>query len=506
MKVKISPINQKSRNPQLSAAAMSAIAPVDPAQQAADYQKLFSRLPILQFGKHYRLGDLISLEVRFDLWHKMQDLTVQYRTNNGPWRTRKIGDPTKIELDGVPERYHYKVRLTKLVPGASFEYLVLSNKEGIFNAVAKAPPARNQRFSIAITGDIGDGGPGATATAAGISKANPDMLLLTGDIVYETGRDSEYDPHFLSVYNANTADPSHGAPLLRSRAIAAAVGNHDMGFPADEKRLDLNKRPDLLGFFLTWHHPNNGPDLSLKKLLKFAGKKGKRDRLIAALGADFLSKANYSFDFGNVHCVVLDANKYMDWTSPDLRQWLKDDLESAHGATWKIVVWHQPPFNCDAKYHTDERMAVISPILEQYGVDLVFHGHCHFYQRTYPISVKLEGTPKAASNIDGTVNGTIYLDKEFDGVEKRSPNGIIYVVTGAGGHPASGEHMPIDMPFAAKVITGNSFTMLDVDGGTLTLRQMSVDNQLLDQVILSKEARAEVAHTNSIAPLKTNAA
>jgi hypothetical protein len=48
--------------------------------------------------------------------------------------------------------------------------------------------------------------------------------------------------------------------------------------------------------------------------------------------------------------------------------------------------------------------------------------------------------------------------------------------------------------------------MLDVDGGTLTLRQMSVDNQLLDQVILSKEARAEVAHTNSIAPLKTNAA
>jgi 3',5'-cyclic AMP phosphodiesterase CpdA len=506
MKVKINTPNPKAQSHQtLSSAYMNATQPVDPAQQAADYQKLFARLPILQFGKHYRLGDIISLEVRFDLWHKMEDLSVQFRTANGPWRTRKIKTPKKIELDGVPERYHYQVRLTKLVPGASFEYLVLSNKDGIFSAVAKAPPAKNQKFSLAITGDIGDGGDGARATAAGISRENPDMLLLTGDIVYETGRDSEYDPHFLSVYNANVTDSAQGAPLLRSRAFAAAVGNHDMGFPSDEKRLDLNKRPDLLGFFLTWHHPNNGPRLSLEKLLKFAGKKGKRDRLVATLGADFLSKANYSFDFGNVHCVVLDANKYMDWTSPELRQWLKNDLESAL-ASWKIVVWHQGPFNSDAKYHSDERMAVISPILEQYGVDLVFHGHCHFYQRNYPIRVKLDGTPKQASNLDGTVNGTILIDKEFDGIEKRTPNGIIYVVTGAGGHPASGEHMPIDMPFAAKVITGNSFTMLDVDGANLTLRQMSVDNKVLDQITLSKGPRDEVAHTNIVVSSKTTAA
>jgi 3',5'-cyclic AMP phosphodiesterase CpdA len=505
MKVKISPVT-KNRNSPAGSQAMNTIASADPTPPAGDYSRLFSRLPILQFGRHYELGDLISLEVRFDLWHKMQDLSVQFRTGNSPWRTRKIASAKKIELDGVPERYHYKVRLTKLIPGASFEYLILSNRDGIFNAVAKAPPARNQAFSIAITGDIGDGGPGAKLTAAGISRENPDMLLLTGDIVYETGRDSEYDPHFLSVYNANSTDPSQGAPLLRSRAIAAAVGNHDMGFPSNEKRLDLNKRPDLLGFFLTWHHPDNGPRLSLDKLLKFAGKKGKRDRLIATLGTDFLSKVNYSFDFGNVHCVVLDANKYMDWTSPDLRQWLKDDLASAHAATWKIVIWHQPPFNSDAKYHSDERMAVVSPILEQYGVDLVFHGHCHFYERSYPIRVKLDGTPKAASNEDGTVNGTIYLDKEFDGAEKRNPNGIIYVVTGAGGHPASGDHMPIDMPFAAKVITGNSFTMLDVNGGTLTMRQVSVDNKLLDQIIVQKEVLVEDAHRNFTYPLKSSAA
>jgi hypothetical protein len=66
--------------------------------------------------------------------------------------------------------------------------------------------------------------------------------------------------------------------------------------------------------------------------------------------------------------------------------------------------------------------------------------------------------------------------------------------------------MPIDMPFAAKVITGNSFTMLDIDGATLTLRQMSVDNKVLDQITLSKEARDEVAHTNIVVTPKTSAA
>jgi hypothetical protein len=421
------------------------------------------------------------------------DVSVQYRVADGAWRTEKVDSPKKTEIDGIPLSYQYHVVLDKLVPGQPFEYIVLLGKKTIFTSTAKAPPGPEQRFSFALTGDIGDGGNGEKQTAAAIYKADPDLFLLVGDIVYEHGRVSELDAHFTSIYNADVCDQNVGAPLLRSRGSAAAAGNHDMGFPTNEKRLDLDKRPDLLAFFHFWRHPKTGPDVSYKKLLQFSGKGNKLKRLVDALGEDFLTKANYSFDFGNVHCIVLDANKYMNWTTPALYDWLKKDLESASAATWKIVIWHQPPFNSDAKYCRDERMSVLSPLLEHYGVDLVFNGHCHFYERSHPIRVKLDGEPAAALNLDGTVNGTIYLDKSFDGVTNQNPDGIIYVVTGAGGRPSDDDHKPVDMPFMAKLVhTINSFTMCDVDGSTLTLRQLGVDGQELDRITISKTPVVQV--------------
>jgi hypothetical protein len=202
-----------------------------------------------------------------------------------------------------------------------------------------------------------------------------------------------------------------------------------------------------------------------------------------------MSRANYSFDFGNVHCIVLDANLYMDWTNAALCEWLEDDLRSAHKAKWKIVVWHQPPFNSDAKYRLDERMCVVSPLLEKYGVDLVFNGHCHLYERSFPMRVRLEGEPKEALNDDGTVDGTICLDKKFDGLNNREPKGIIYVVTGAGGRPADDDHKPVIQPFTARLIAErNSFTMCDVAGDKLTMRQISTKGEVLDQIVIEKSA------------------
>ena len=453
---------------------------------------VFARQPWLQFGKKYILGERVSLELHFDMISEHESLKVQYRTGNGAWRTRKVGSGKKMEIDGIPQTYHYRAHLTKLLVGQPFEYIVLLNKETVFHAVAKAPPGPNKPFSFALTGDIGDGGSGEKQTAAAIHNEDPDVVILVGDIVYEHGRVSELDPHFVNIYNADTCDPSHGAPLLRSRAMAAAVGNHDMGFPSDEKQLDLNRRADLLAYFLFWRHPQNGPQVSHKNLLKFTGKKAKLQRLLGMLGEDFLKKANYSLDFGNVHLTVLDANKYMNWTAPALYDWVKKDLESASNATWKIVVWHQPPFNSDPKYCHDERMSVLSPLLEEHGVVFVFNGHCHFYERSFPISVKLKGEPAQALNLDGTVNGTVYIDKKFDGVNNCEPNGIVYVVTGAGGRPSDDDHKPIDMPFAAKLIHDiNTFTMVDVDGETLTMRQMGVDGKELDRIVIRKAGVAK---------------
>ena len=46
---------------------------------------------------------------------------------------------------------------------------------------------------------------------------------------------------------------------------------------------------------------------------------------------------NFSFDYGNAHYLVLDANAYMDWTDEKLRAWLEEDLKTASQATWRIA-------------------------------------------------------------------------------------------------------------------------------------------------------------------------
>ena len=55
--------------------------------------------------------------------------------------------------------------------------------------------------------------------------------------------------------------------------------------------------------------------------------------------------ANFSFDYGNAHWVVLDSNPYADWTDSALREWVERDLARAKGATWKFVAFHHPGFN-----------------------------------------------------------------------------------------------------------------------------------------------------------------
>ena len=78
-------------------------------------------------------------------------------------------------------------------------------------------------------------------------------MLITGDIVYDRGRISEYREKFRPVYNAEEASPAHGAPLLRSTLFLAAPGNHDIG------TRDLGEYPDGLAYFLFWAQPLNGP-------------------------------------------------------------------------------------------------------------------------------------------------------------------------------------------------------------------------------------------------------
>ncbi|HZD77399.1 MAG TPA: hypothetical protein VE218_10360, partial [Acidobacteriaceae bacterium] len=66
-----------------------------------------------------------------------------------------------------------------------------------------------------------------------------------------------------------------------------------------------------------------------------------------------------------------------------------------------------------------------------HGVNIVFNGHDHNYQRTLPI----RATARTASTPTTTAGSpAVYVDQKFDGNTDTVPDGVLYVVEGAGGN------------------------------------------------------------------------
>lgn len=88
----------------------------------------------------------------------------------------------------------------------------------------------------------------------------------------------------------------------------------------------------------------------------------------------------YTFDKKNIEFFVLDSN-YM---TPQQLSWLQDKLKGST-AKWKIAYFHHPLYTC-AKYHgpdIDLRNELM-PLFTQYGVNAVWYGHEHVYERLKP--------------------------------------------------------------------------------------------------------------------------
>jgi len=88
----------------------------------------------------------------------------------------------------------------------------------------------------------------------------------------------------------------------------------------------------------------------------------------------------YAFRKGPVAFFALDSN-YLD---PKQLDWLDQNLKSSQG-TWKICFFHHPLYN-DGRHHgpdLDLRTQLV-PLFQRYGVNAVFSGHEHVYQRMKP--------------------------------------------------------------------------------------------------------------------------
>jgi 3',5'-cyclic AMP phosphodiesterase CpdA len=155
----------------------------------------------------------------------------------------------------------------------------------------------------------------------------------------------------------------------------------------------------------------------------------------------------YTFARKNVRFFVLDTNRL---DRPQLA-WLEQALRSSTD-DWKICAFHHPLYS-DGRTHGPslELRVLLEPILVRHGVDAVFSGHDHIYERLQP------------------------------------QKGIQYFVTGAGGQHERG--MLPGAAAAASFDEDRSFMALEVSGNQLYFQAVSRAGASVDAGIIERRAK-----------------
>jgi len=440
----------------------------------------FVQLPYVQLG-HRNSGRSNELAIA---WHAPDDQSryqLEFR-QKGSWKTVASLESRRVDLPQVNAFRVISGELTGLDSGAAVEYRVSREGSVVFTSETIAPKNDRQDYTFAVFGDCGRGTAEQAQIAYQTYMKRPDFVVMTGDIVYDSGRISEYTEKYFPYYNASAALRSVGAPILRHTLTVGAPGNHDI--------LDRNfsQKPDLLAYFLYWIQPLNGPLTTDGDPLTptLSGTAEAQAAFRSAAGNAYPRGANYSFDYGNAHWTVLDANRYVNWSDPKLRAWLTEDLRRAQGKTWRFIALHQPPFHSSPTHQAEKQIRAVADIIEQGKVDVVFGGHVHNFQRTYPISVG----NKAVKDIANREQNDWPINTKFDGKKNTRPEGVIYIVDGAGGAPMYDTNLNTNpskwLPFTQNYIADFGFSHIRISGRKFVLEQIDKEGKMVDAITITK--------------------
>ena len=168
-------------------------------------------------------------------------------------------------------------------------------------------------------------------------------------------------------------------------------------------------------------------------------------------------KRYYSFTKGDVDFFVLDST----YVTPEQIAWLKRALEGSN-KNWKIAYFHHPIYSSGEKHGSEmDLQALVEPLFLQYGVDVVFAGHEHFYERIKP------------------------------------QKGIVYITQGGGAKLREG-NIRARSPLTAKGFdTDQSFTLVEIVKDEMYIETISRRGQVVDASVIPRREIAQATPTST---------
>jgi hypothetical protein len=118
----------------------------------------------------------------------------------------------------------------------------------------------------------------------------------------------------------------------------------------------------------------------------------------------------YTYKKGPIQFYALDSN-YLDRKQ---LEWLAQELKGSSSA-WKMAYFHHPLYSSGKHGSEVDLRIMLEPLFTQYGVDVVFAGHEHFYERIKPQKGIYYFTNGGAAKLRrGDIRNTGLTEKGFD--------------------------------------------------------------------------------------------
>ena len=360
------------------------------------------------------------------------DAVIEYRLE-GAEKSQTIGATDKAFTDDGSTTYIHEATLIGLTPNTKYEYRVGYGTDRRSDWY-RLETAGASVYDVLIYPDSQSGDYSQweeIVKSSALRNPRTALYISMGDLVDNGEHAYQWRTWLNSI-----------KPLSANVPLATTLGNHEM-YTLDWK---MREPYAYLNYFAV---PPNGNER--------------------------FNRRYYSYDFGDVHYVVLDTQLYEsnhednhDTHHPDLYdvqiQWLRQDL-TANTKKWTVVLMHRDPFQyafdrpgANRAVGFDDEGVLFMPIFDEFNVDLVLSAHLHSYRNRGHV-------------------------RNFD----RDASGPLYILTGIAGdarRPKWKEH-PLDV-YVALDRDKNNYMTMTVTPNKLIVKAFLPDGTQLDESVIEK--------------------
>jgi len=262
-----------------------------------------------------------------------EGITIRFETRGATEAQVRIAEPGQPErVAGNSRGSRHVIRVHGLKTGTSYRYRLFLNGQPSGDAVQfRTAPPPDAPFSFVVMGDTRSEEADHRSVIDSLAGEAPDFVMNTGDLVEDGGEEAFWQ----SFFDAQ-------APLIARAPIVPAMGNHEA----------QNQR-------------------GIQNFTRFFG--------VAPVD----NEMRFAFTYGNSRFLVMDTNlTYFPLTGQT--EWLEEELRAAVSnpdIRHIFVMMHHSPYATGPHGGNRGVRAAWAPLFAAYGVEVVFAGHDHLYER-----------------------------------------------------------------------------------------------------------------------------